>query len=149
MQYVFLFIFAGFAACSAAYSSTVYHFRSGIPYCPRTVPQKVLNFFRYGPETHTSSPHMMNCKSKHGGFNMSDLAATNCGCGCEGGCGNGNNCSWLIILILLFCCCGNGNGLGCGNDSCGGNNSCIWIILLLFCCGGCGNGCGNGCGFGC
>ena len=86
----------------------------------------------------------MDCKQKfHGGTNMSDLAATNCGCGCDNNtpsCGCGN----LIWIILLLCCCGGWGHNGCGN-SCGFDNSCIWIILLLCCCGGWG---GNG-GFCC
>ena len=79
---------------------------------------------------------MIQCKKNLEDFNMSDLAATNCGgCTCnEGGCGS------ILWILLLLCCCGGGNGFGMGNNNgCGcGNDSCLWIILLLFCCGGFG-----------
>lgn len=99
------------------------------------------NILKY-QETIQALSHTIYCKQIFGGFNMSDLAATNCGgCGC--GDNNGGNCIWLI-LILLFCC---GNGCGRGDNGCGCDW--IWIILLICCCGN-GNGCGNnnflGCG---
>lgn len=84
---------------------------------------------RYGVAEFDKEGNVLSIEEKFGGFNMSDLAATNCGgCGCnEGGCN-----SILWIIILLSCCCGNNGGF-CGNNGCGGGNDCLWIILLLLC----------------
>ena len=78
----------------------------------------------------------------HGGINMSDLAATNCGCGCDESCGGGlsrgffgGDCNSIIWILLLLCFCGNGSC--CDRDDRHGDCSCIIIILLLLC--GCGN----------
>ena len=87
-------------------------------------------------------------KKKNGGFNMSDLAATNCGCedrgGCGCGCANNSGCG-----CDNSCGCNNGCGCNSGWGLSGGNNSCcniLWIIILMCCCGN--NGYGNGCGCG-
>ena len=105
-------------------------------------------------DSHKSCPvHKMKCKQFLEDFNMSDLAATNCGCseersgcgcGCDNGCGCNNN----------GCGCGN-NGCGCGNNGClgfnnlnNGNCNCILWLIIILCLSGCngyGNNC-NGCG---
>jgi hypothetical protein len=81
----------------------------------------------------------------HGGKNMSDLTAANCGCsnnsGNSGLFGGNNSCLWLIILLFA---CGGNNGCGCGNsglfNNSGDNGSCCeWIIWLLLLSTFCGN----------
>ena len=100
--------------------------------------------------THSPHAHKIQCKKNFWRYDMSDLAATNCG-GCN--CNEGGGCGSILWIILLLCCCGGngsfiGNGNNCGGGcGCGfgGNSECLWLILLLFCCGGNNGGCGCGC----